>query len=234
MTTVVGFTGYAGAGKDTFADAVKAQLVRRNLKVKSLDYATPIREIAAKLGLRPYERDRKEVPATLHFEHFELELADAISEELQYVVGADDLAELFAHTATILRAGGYVDAQQRLTISPRRFCQLLGTEGGRKVRDTFWIDVYRARCAAYGDTLDVVFCPAVRFPNERTPLDLLIGVNRPEVVPVEAHESEAYIGQLIDEADIVFDNVAGLTELHAEAKSLADFIEAGRGHGNVA
>jgi len=233
MTIVVGFTGYAGAGKDTFADSVKAELVRKGLKVKSLDYATPIREIAAALGLKPYDRELKEVAATIRFEHFELALADAVAEQLEGSLGADDLADLFAYTATALRSGGYVDGQT-LTISPRRFCQLLGTEGGRKVRDTLWIDVYRARCAAYGDTLDVVFCPAVRFPNECYPLDVLIGVNRPDVVPVEAHESESYIGQLIDDATIVFDNVAGLSELHAEAKALAEFISTGRGYGNVA
>jgi len=224
MATVIGFAGLAGAGKDTLAQLITNHLVHAGRRRPiTMDFADPIREIAAYLGLRVYDRDHKEQEVRIRFEHFEVELCEAIESVLGELVGADDLAELFAYFATALRAGKYVDGQT-LQISPRRFCQLLGTEGGRRVRATFWIDVYRARCAAYPD-VQVVFCPGVRFHNEVKGCDLLIGILRPDATPVDVHESEAYVAEIVDGADIRVSNVGSLVDLGAEAKTIARYIK---------
>lgn len=224
MAIVIGFTGLAGSGKDTLAQLVTNHLVAAGRRPpKTLDFADPIREVAAFLGLGVYNRDAKETEVQIRFEYFELDLCNAIEAVLGDYAGADDLADLFAHFATALRSEGHVD-NQTLRISPRRFCQLLGTEGGRRVRDTFWIDVYRARCAAYPAS-QVIFCPGVRFPNEQGAVQLLVGITRPDAAQVDPHDSERFVQGLVDTADIHIDNVGSLEALGAEAKTLARYIK---------
>jgi len=143
-------------------------------------------------------------------------------------VGEEDLCDLYASFVTILRAREYLTTERQdvLKISPRRFCQLLGTEGGRAVRPTFWVDVFRARVAKSRATY--VVTPDVRFGNEAAVCDLLIGVWRPSVFPVESHASEKEIPQLVQEsAHTKYCNEGTLEDLNRYATEVADVIKRG-------
>src|SRR5690625_143829 len=130
MTKIIGITGMAGSGKDTLADELEASFHEAGYTVFRTSFAEPIRNIAKAMGLDPFDRDKKEAEVTLRFSHIELELVEVITRVLGDFAGEDDLCDLYAGFATVLRSRGYVttDRQDKLTISPRRFCRLLGTE----------------------------------------------------------------------------------------------------------
>lgn len=226
MTRIIGITGYAGAGKDTFADILHTKLQERGYRVAIVTFAEAIRNIAKACGLRPFDREHKEVTVSISFEHFELTLIEAITKELELVVGEDDLCELYASFVTVLRNQGYLVTNRRdvLTISPRRFCQLLGTEGGRAVRDTFWIDVLKAGVKR-ARNIDFVLVPDVRFPNEALAVDRVASVYRGGVAPVEAHESESHIENIAEQADFHVDNTESVEHLAEEADRIAGYLE---------
>ena len=227
MPKIIGITGLAGAGKDTLADELEASFHGAGYTVLRTSFAEPIRNIAKGLGLYPLDRSRKEKGVTLRFGHFELELVERITETLGDLVGEDDLCDLYAGFATVLRSRGYLTTgrQDVLTISPRRFCQLLGTEGGRSVRPTFWIDVLRARIAKlgtpfpgptrckYGPYAHVALVPDVRFANEFDVCDTVIGIERPGAPSVESHASEAEIPTLVEVAHFKCLNDGSLEDL---------------------
>ena len=209
MPKIIGITGLAGHGKDTVAQYLGAALGDST----KLTFADPIRKIAADIGLDVIDRDKKEVIVSRRFGHFELSLIEAIMEELEDYCGEDDLCDLYASFVTILRSSGYLTTSRQdvLSISPRRFCQLLGTEGGRAVRPTFWVDVFRARAAKVRSKY--VVAPDVRFANEAAVCDVLIGVRRPSVFPVEPHASEKEIPELVNGAHVRIRNDGTLAYL---------------------
>ena len=221
---IIGITGHAGHGKDTLARALAAELGDS----ATLGFADPIRSIADALGLDVFDREKKESRASLRFEHFELALVDAMVHQLGAFVGEDDLCDLYAEFVTTLRGRGFLTTgrQDVLKISPRRFCQLLGTEGGRAIRPSFWVDVFRARAAK--SRARYVLAPDVRYVNEAVACDLLIGIHRPAVLPVRDHGSEKEITALVWRADTVFYNDGGLALLGRYAKVVAEGIKEGR------
>lgn len=233
---IVGFTGPAGSGKDEAASTLQTALEALGKRVVLTSFAHPIREIARKVGLDPYNRERKEVEVSIRYSHFELCLIEAVVSELGDVVGEESLSDLYATFVTVLRDSGYLVTKRQdiLTISPRRFCQLLGTEGGRAVRQSFWNDVLVARVKRFGSqshplsqrrwppAADIVLVTDVRFPDETLPVDTLIAIDRPGVAPVAGHDSESHYGTLFNKADYKLVNDGTLAEFQEAVAKLAE------------
>lgn len=220
MAYLVGITGPAGSGKDTLADMVEKHIDNDpdfHIKVGRTSLAGPLRRIAKTLGLSAYDRAAKEKVISRRFKHFELSLIEAINEELSDVVVEDDRCELYAHFVTKLRDEGFLTTRRQdvLTISPRQFCQLLGTEGGRAVRKSFWIDVLLTRA---DDSCDVWLIPDVRFLNEARVMDSVLFVDNGRELSVSAHSSETHFQELRFNADHIVPNVGDLTYLEVQAE----------------
>ena len=221
MAYIVGFTGYAGAGKDTLAAFVRDGLDAVAVPVKMVSFAHPIREIAKTLGFSPYERESKEAVKSVAFFDFEYSLMEAIEEQLSGLVLEDDLAQLFAFTLEELKEQGCL-VGDTLTISPRRLCQIIGTEGGRRVSERFWENVL---LNDVGDFEGVALVTDVRFFNESDVCDYLVYVERNGCVPVAAHESERHIEMIGSKADASVSNSGTLVDLAVIADSIAEKVE---------
>ena len=220
MAYIVGFTGYAGAGKDTLATFVRDALDAVAVPVKMVSFANPIREIAKTLGFSPYERESKEAVKPVAFFDFEYSLMEAIEDHLSGLVLEDDLAQLFAFTLEELKEQGCL-VGDTLTISPRRLCQIIGTEGGRRVSERFWEDVL---LNDVGDFEGVALVTDVRFPNEADVCDNVVYVERKGCVPVAAHESERHIESIGRKADSAVSNSGSFGDLELASESLAGAI----------
>lgn len=223
MTKIIGITGLAGSGKDTLAEFLTE--LDRNFAVDS--FAGPIRRIAAALGLCIYDREAKELPQRILYEHFEVSLIDAVVAELGDKLGEETLCDLYATFVTILRSRDFLTTERQdvLQISPRVFCQLLGTDAGRAIRQSLWVDVLRA--TARRTTADFLLVPDVRFKNEALVCDYVIGVSRPGVAPVAGHDSEKEIPALVLGADYGVVNNGTLEQLRHEAGVLHRLIRGG-------
>lgn len=226
MSYILGFTGYAGAGKDTLAEMVADELKKSGFEIEFLSFADPIRSIADDLGFTPYARETKEIYSEVMFPDFEQALMEAIERNLSGLVSDDDLAMLFAYTLDELREQGNL-CGDTLTISPRRLCQIIGTEGGRAVRDSFWEEVLSAQTEVDADEIvPVVFLVTdVRYPNEAEIPNRLVYVGRDDVAPVADHESEQHIKSIAENvAHDAVSNNGTLEELSLCARDLATSI----------
>lgn len=113
-----------------------------------------------------------------------------------------------------------------LGLSYRQMAQALGTEWGRALKESLWLDIAKAKIAMYReyDSPGVVISD-VRFPNEAAWVKEQGGVIwkilRPGVEPVRAHASEDLIASL--PYDYVIDNHGSLDLLpNAVAAALAE------------
>jgi len=185
---IIGFTGLAGAGKDTAARAMLGALHQHDRPAIIDSFAASIREISRLCCLDPYDRRYKEAKHTFTMEGF----CDALQYGIDAVLGgklpAGDRAALYSHTVDALapfmwEGWGGTD----ISLSPREFMQVLGTEGGQRVRQTLWVELAERRWRNYAG---VVLVPDVRFSHELALLDRLILVTRPGVEPVNGHPSE--------------------------------------------
>jgi len=111
-----------------------------------------------------------------------------------------------------------------LGLSYRKMAQALGTEWGRQLKESLWLDIAAAKIAMYRqyDSPGVVISD-VRFPNEAEWVKAQGGVVwkiiRPGVEPVRAHASEALVNTL--PYDYVIDNRGSIADLdHAVAMAL--------------
>lgn len=226
MSYIIGFTGYAGAGKDTLAEMVAGELKKSGFEVEFISFADPIRSIADDLGFSPYVRETKELYSEVMFPDFEQALMEATESNLSGLVSDDDLAMLFAYTLEELRDQGNLHGDT-LSISPRRLCQIIGTEGGRAVRESFWEDVLLAQTETDPDEIvpAMFLVTDVRFPNEASIPDRLVYVGRDDVAPVAEHESERHIKHIAEEmAHDAVSNNGTLEELALCARDLATSI----------
>jgi hypothetical protein len=112
-----------------------------------------------------------------------------------------------------------------LGLSYRKMAQALGTEWGRALKESLWLDIAAAKIAMYRqyDSVGVVISD-VRFPNEAEWVKAQGGVIwkivRPGIEPVRAHASEDLIATL--PYDYVIDNHGSLDLLpNAVAAALA-------------
>jgi hypothetical protein len=99
--------------------------------------------------------------------------------------------------------------------SYRVAAQTLGTEWGRTLSPTIWIDAARDRLAKRAALGLSTYVPDVRFENEADVIRELGGVmwhvERPGIEPVAAHASEA--GVTFRDGDTLIQNDAGLPNL---------------------
>lgn len=184
MGKIIGITGLAGAGKDSFASQLQRALTIGGFEARIDSFADPIRKISQQIGLDPYDRESKERKVSVFVEDFCDALYDSIESVLMERLEDDDRAMLYAYTVEACEkfyvAGDY-------SISPREFMQVLGTEGGQRVRQSLWVDSALARWRSMpGYTL----VPDCRFEHEIRHINHLFVVVRPGVVRVNDHHSE--------------------------------------------
>ena len=174
---IVGITGYATSGKDTFA----AGLVNV-LGFKKLAFAGPLRRDIAAL---------------------------------------DPIVAVLAHNQFVRASDCFKDynASKKKYPEFRRLLQVYGTEVHRALDENYWVNRAKELIVADG-TPGYVFTD-VRFPNERTGIDfdMMVRVNRPGVVALNDHESEAHIATM--EVDFEVQNDGTETELAVAAVDLA-------------
>lgn len=226
MSYILGFTGYAGAGKDTLAEMVAGELKKSGYEVEVLSFADPIHAISAHLGFSPFVRETKEIYSEVMFPDFEQALMEAIEYNLSGLVYDDDLAMMFAYTLEELREQGNL-CGDTLTISPRRLLQIIGTEGGRAVRDSFWEEVLLSQTEVDADEIipSAFLVTDVRFPNEAEIPNRLVYVGRDDVAPLAEHESERHIKSIAENvAHDAVSNNGTLEELSLCARDLATSI----------
>lgn len=145
--------------------------------------------------------------------------ADPIREMLRALLKAGGLSD-FEITYYMTDREAKEQPIPGLGVSYRHMAQTLGTEWGRAVKPTLWLDVALAHIAA-APQASFVFTD-VRFPNEAEWIKAHGGelwrVERP-VSAVREHISEQLIGQLT--ADRVVDNSGTVAELQ---KIIADVM----------
>ena len=225
-STRLGLAGAAGSGKDTFGEYLRIALETEGKHVWVTSFADPIRNICQDVGLDPYTRATKEAVVKKRYSFFAGKLIDSINKHLGDYQCEEDLANLFSYFITALTDGGYLSTSLAdfLEISPRRFCQLLGTEGGRAVRTSLWNDVLVARCKRrdYQQKLDFVIVTDVRFPDEALPIDDIITIKRDGVEAVSNHASESHYDFLEQESAWIVWNNGSLADLEQVAKDLVE------------
>jgi len=191
---IIGFTGLAGAGKDTAARAMLGAIRRHDVPAVIDSFALPIRAISHRVCLDPYDRAGKHVRRTFHPSSFCAALQKAIDEVLEVTLPEDERAALYAHTVAALVPFLWADWDgPRISVSPREFMQVLGTESGQRVRKGLWVDL-AADCWEAFD--GIVLVTDVRFAHELAVLDRLVLVQRPGLAPVNNHPSEQLAQQL--------------------------------------
>jgi hypothetical protein len=189
--------GLSGAGKDTVALMMERQLKVLGAKhVLIGGFADPLRKISKEIGLDPFDRTRKELDHVVGLNEFEDRMYAAFEIHLGRYCPNRDLAALWAYFMDEMEAsflkdrwstgGGYYQ------ISPRTLMQTLGT-AGRKVRDTFWIDLAEEKWSKAQGYVLVTDC---RYPNEVEAADSIVLIRRPGVAPVADHESEHFAAAL--------------------------------------
>lgn len=185
---IIGIVGKAGAGKDT-----AAQILSKFKNMPVASFARPLHEAAKFVfGDDCLERDKKETPLPFGVHNFGNFYDNWLipfleTDEVQFITKNDKSflqrpfpAYTDPHTGRFYRE-----------LSPRKFMQLLGTECFRFCKDDFFV---RLMQNSYND----VIIPDVRFENEASICDLLIGIHR-DVPSVSSHVSEEFADLLIGE-----------------------------------
>ena len=165
MIKLLGMTGPAGAGKDT-----AASMLVEELGYETYALASPIKALVNSLFGWGYHHSEgylkeKELPVSFR--------ADSFS-GFKYCWNKYNLD---SHTdATSVMGAVSIFNTLELSpndfteftgeISPRRAYQLVGTEWGRSIKDTIWLDIATENISKGTIITDV------RFPNERDWLDL--------------------------------------------------------------
>ncbi|CAH0444321.1 hypothetical protein LMG10661_00800 [Ralstonia syzygii subsp. syzygii] len=188
MAKIIGLTGLAGVGKDTFARAIQRRFTTLGIKARLVGFADPIRAISLGVGLNPFIRDAKEKRKLLSWGALCDRVFDAIEEVLNTLVDDNDRALLWTYTVEALEPMAFDDAGTKvISISPREFMQILGTEGGQRVRKTLWVD---AAVGEWRTSPGAVLVTDFRFAHEAPVLDYAICINRPGHRRVNNHPSE--------------------------------------------
>lgn len=232
MIKLIGFTGYAGHGKDTAADFTAEWLKARGVYHYRYGLADPLKSTVNKMFGWGYEEaygcnKEKPVKITTTIDKITDSIAPLVAPYLQ---DAKALALLFIEemkkvVKDIHTYKPYDESGQgyvTMYTSPRVCYQIFGTEVIRKyVGDSFWFDLADKSMEEEGA---VCLIPDIRFDNEVNWVlghknssgkrnSLLIGVtsNR-EKRAGTTHPSEQYIDTAIARADINILNTKGLDD----------------------
>lgn len=111
--------------------------------------------------------------------------------------------------AVILKEYGYDDCKE-LFPDFRVLLQTYGTEVWRSVDREIWIK----RAVTEASRHPNVTTTGIRFVNELRGIDYLIHVERPGVGPVNGHESDTGIGEVVKHAGFTIVNDGSVAELH--------------------
>ncbi|MGA4005346.1 hypothetical protein ACI2US_03130 [Ralstonia nicotianae] len=188
MAKIIGITGLAGVGKDTFARAMQRRFTAVGSNARLGGFADHIRRISAAVGLNPYSRDTKEQRRLIQWSVFLDDLFDGIECILGKHMSDNDRALLWTYTVEAIEPRMFDDSGTTyISISPREFMQILGTEGGQRVRKTLWVDI---AVAAWKQAEGAVIVTDFRFAHEAAALDYCVCINRPGTPRVNGHVSE--------------------------------------------
>lgn len=191
MAKIIGITGLAGVGKDTFARAMQRRFTAIGKNARLAGFADSIRDISLSVGLNPYKREEKETRKLLVWSVFIDALFDAIEDTLGTLMDDNDRALLWTYTVEAIEPRMFDDAgTSYISISPREFMQILGTEGGQRVRKTLWVDVAMRAWKDATEAGRAVIVTDFRFAHEAASLDYCICINRPGTERVNGHVSE--------------------------------------------
>jgi len=178
MTKIIGLIGLDGAGKDTATLAMQREFVQRGKACHIDGFAGPIRQISQRVGLEtydsePYNRKKKETRLRMNADDFCASLQRASDEVLGQCLCDEDRASLYAYTVEALER--FMDGGA-LALSPLEFMEVLGMEGGQRVRLTLWVELAQARWQGLNG---IVLVPDTAFTHELAVLDDLILLYRP-------------------------------------------------------
>ena len=242
---LVGVTGSARSGKSTFGDMLEKVLslpiytpsagdmhigycantappAKPSIDIATYALASPIKSIINSIfnwDERHSEGYLKEVDCTVLNpcatqisaaigEYLKLNSAqhdDLVSNTLDYISDLEDTSE----------------SRETLIVSPRDAYQKFGTECGREVHYTLWLDQAIAKYNA-GQSLIIT---DVRFANEAAFIrehGLLVHIERADNATVASHASEA--GITFKQGDVRVTNDGAIEELQTAAVWLADTI----------
>jgi hypothetical protein len=217
--------GLAGAGKDTVAQMLQRGLVGVGLEVVIGGFADYLRTISKAVGLDPFNRDIKEVPHIIGADEFQNRVYNETEVQFCRLLPQTDRAALWAYLMDELDNKFLYDGAALYpyySISPRQFMQELGT-AGRKVRDTFWIELAQLKWASQKGIVLVTDC---RFDNEADVTDKTLLIVRSDVALVSPHVSEQLASDLtsgqrsIPGMDIIY-NQGNLEALEIEVATYA-------------
>lgn len=217
--TLIGLSGKARSGKDTFGKEL--------VKNSSMGWgdgppycyalASPIKKIINNLfgwDERHSEGHLKEVEVSFICPTHQQLLA-----EIKHYTDVTDtesskIRELFEET---ILEESYRGSDTVGSISPRRAYQLFGTEVGRAVRDTIWLDAAQMLI----DKGDSLIITDVRFENEaewiRNQGGVLVHIQRDEAKEVVSHTSE--VGVKVLDNDAVIHNNSSIQDLQYIARN---------------
>lgn len=184
---IIGIVGKAGVGKDSAAQILSKL---KNMPVAS--FARPLHEAAEFVfGDDCLERDKKEVPMPFGVDGFNKMYDDWLipflkTDEVMIITKGNNI---FLHRPYLVFTDPTTGKIYK-ELSPRKFMQLLGTEYFRFCKEDFFL------CLMRNSYTDVII-PDVRFENEASICDLLIGVYR-DVPSVNSHVSEEFANMLMN------------------------------------
>ena len=226
MIKLLGMTGPAGAGKDT-----AASMLVEELGYETYALASPIKAIVNSMfgwGFAHAEGHLKEREIYVKISPTGLDPFLRIWAEynLGFYTGTTAIPGMLSIIQTLgLKPTEYF-GEVIGCISPRRAYQLVGTEWGRAISDTIWLDIAYDNLSKKGTIIT-----DVRFPNERDWLDSLGG----KLIHVDrggytrtgetSHSSEA--GLEIKGDDWVLYNKGSLEELRENVEELAFYVRNG-------
>lgn len=217
--TLIGLAGPIGAGKDTFG-----LYLQEHLDAHITSFAEPIRNLATFLGFGWASREEKEKKKIKTYWCIEHKLQQGI----EHCMGDwedNDKAELYAFLLETLEPhifhAKYAWDQDSLMISPRVLMQKIGTEAGRRVRESIWTDALLRRVARH----KYVVVTDVRFPDEAAVCKELIWINRPGAGVATDHASEAHHATLQRMAGSSIYNNGSIEDLNIIATAFAEVFQ---------
>lgn len=210
---IIGITGYAGSGKDTFAQAIQYVTSTYPVPEHMTEFADIFR-VSYKLGSQWQIR----------------KFADGVRDVARILapgVRFDSWEEKLKNMPPEWSTNG-------VPMTVREFLQKVGTEAMRDgLHPDVWVNYLMSKYFPNGFTLEQpMVYPSwlitdVRFPNEvagvRSKGGIIVRVDRSGVDPVNSHVSESYIPQI--EADCVVDNSFTFRELIDEANKVLAYVK---------
>lgn len=211
MNKVIGICGLAGSGKDAFAELLADRLAEYGYLGRIDRFAAPLKEAAKRVfGDSFDDREVKEEPRQIPSYVVSSEASRAVFKANPQLPAQEVIQRVAEVFNPLAQSPG---AFPLLSISPRRFQQLLGTEVGRHLDRNIW--VRRMRNPQY--TLVV---PDTRFEDELEVCTDLVFVHRQDCASVEQHESERLALELTRRYNVAscMDPVPYVAQLHLHGR----------------